>query len=78
MREYINSIAGIVSVAACFIIAGVGVFSGIDPFTCCYRAICGAIFVYCISMIALRIIARIILTALIDSKRHGIGTESEE
>jgi hypothetical protein len=69
MRQYISSIAGIISIAACFIIAGVGVFNGVDPLSCTYRAVCGAVFVYCGTTIALRIVARIVLTAMVESQR---------
>jgi hypothetical protein len=68
MKQYISSIAGIISIAACFLVATLGVVNGVDPFTCCYRAVCGAVFVYCTTTIALRIVARIVLTALVDSK----------
>jgi hypothetical protein len=68
MRQYISSIAGIISVAACFLVAALGVVNGVDPFTCCYRAVCGAVFVYCVVTIALRIVARIVLTAMVDSQ----------
>jgi hypothetical protein len=68
MKQYISSIAGIISIAACFFIAAVGVISGLDPATCCYRAVCGAVFVYVVSTIALRLMARIVITAMVDSK----------
>ncbi len=68
MKQYISSIAGIISIAACFLIAGIAVISGVDPLTCSYRAVCGAVFVYCVSTIALRVMARIVLAAIVENK----------
>ncbi|MBW8014800.1 MAG: hypothetical protein FVQ82_01315 [Planctomycetes bacterium] len=68
MKQYISSIAGIFSIAALFLVAIMGVINGVEPITCSYRAICGAVFVYCMMTIALRIVARIVLTAMVDSK----------
>lgn len=68
MKQYISSIAGIISIAAFFLIAILGVINGVEPVTCSYRAVCGAIFVYCVMTVALRIVARIVLTAMVESK----------
>lgn len=68
MREYIRMIAISVSVAACFYIAIVGAIHKVDPLTCCYRAVCGSVFTYCVTTIVLQIIATIVLAALVDSQ----------
>jgi len=68
MKQYISSIAGIISIAACFLIATLGVINGVDPFVCSYRAVCGSVFVYCMMTITLRIVARIVLEAIVESK----------
>ena len=78
MKQYISSIAGIFSIAAIFLVAIMGVINGVEPITCSYRAICGAVFVYCMMTIALRIVARIVLTAMVDSKiSEGENTEEK-
>ena len=68
MKQYISSIAGIISIAALFLVAVLGVINGVEPVMCSYRAVCGAIFVYCVTTIALHIVARIIVTAMVESK----------
>ena len=68
MKQYISSIAGIISIAACFLIAAVAAISGVDPLTSSYRAVCGAVFVYIASTIALRVMARIVLAAIVENK----------
>ncbi|MCF7954405.1 MAG: hypothetical protein K9M75_01250 [Phycisphaerae bacterium] len=78
MRHYISSIAGIISIAACFLVAALGVFNGVDLFTCSYRAVCGAVFVYCVVTIALRIVARIVLTAMVDGQMRDNGNAEKE
>ena len=76
MREYIRMIAVTVSIAVCFYIAIVGVVNKVDSFTCCYRAVCASIFTYCVATIVLNIIARIVLTAVVDSQYNK--TESSD
>ena len=78
MKQYISSIAGIISIAALFLVATLGVINGVEPVTCSYRAVCGAVFVYCVTTIALRIVARIVLTALVDSKIREEENAEEE
>lgn len=78
MKQYINSVAGVISILSCFLLAGIGVLNGIEPFTCSYRAVCGAVFVYCVVTIALRIVARIVLTALVDSQNNKMDTENAD
>jgi hypothetical protein len=80
MKQYISSIAGIISIAALFLVATLGVVNGVEPVVCSYRAVCGAVFVYCVTTIALRIAARIVLTALVDSKmaEQQIAEEDEQ
>ncbi len=78
MKEYIRSIAVLIAVAACFLVAILGAISKVEPAMCCYRAICGAVFAYCIATVALHIVARIVLTALVDSKVKVQKTESDQ
>lgn len=78
MKQYISSIAGIISIGAFFLVATLGVINGVEPVTCSYRAVCGAVFVYCVVTIALRIVARIVLTALVDSKIKKDENSKEE
>jgi len=75
MKKYISAIAGIISVLACFVIAGVGAANGVDPATCSYRAVCGAIFVYCAMVIILRIVARVVLSAMIEQMNEQASEE---
>ena len=71
MKQYISSIAGIISIAACLLIASIAAISGVDPLTSSYRAVCGAVFVYIAATIALRVMARIVLTAMVDGKMQA-------
>ena len=77
MKQYISSIAGIISIAACFLVAGIGVYNGVDPLTCTYRAVCGSVFVYCVSTLALRVMARIVLSAIVDSRIKEAQEQAE-
>jgi len=78
MREYISFISGIISIGALFVVAALGVINGVEPVTCSYRAVCGAVFVYCAVTISLRIVARIVLTALVENKSREDESLDEE
>lgn len=53
----------IMAVMAFFVMASVGIFCGLTPATCCWRAFSGAVFFY----IAVTIAGKSVLAIIIDS-----------
>jgi len=51
-----------------FIIAIIGSFSGLSPFTCCKRSLIGAFFAYIAATIAVKAINAILINAVVTSK----------
>ena len=77
MKEFIRSTAVFIAVAVCFFVAIIGSFCGVDPAMCCYRAVCGAIFAYCIATVGLSIGARVVLEAIVESKMKNQKEKQE-
>lgn len=67
MNRYIKYLSAMIASFSCFVIAAIGVVNNVNPATCSYRAVCGAIFVYCFMVIILRITARIIISSLLEN-----------
>ena len=67
MNQYIKYLSAMIASFSCFVIAAIGVVNDINTVTCSYRAVCGAIFVYCFMVIILKITARIIVSALLEN-----------
>ncbi len=66
---FINSRSISISVAVlCFFaVSIVGVFYELSPFTCCERALIGAIIAYILASIAVKILNAVVTSAIIDS-----------
>jgi hypothetical protein len=65
MPLHIRSIAVSIAVACFFTIAIIGLFSGLSPFTCCKRALVGAVAVYIAGAWAVKAINAILVNAMI-------------
>jgi hypothetical protein len=58
---------GISMAVVCFFgISFVGIFNDLSPFTCCQRALIGALIAYIITSIVVKIINAVITSAIID------------
>lgn len=64
----VRSISIRFSVICLFVISFVGWFSGLEPFTCCKRAMMGAAAAYLVTSIAVKIINDILIHALVESQ----------
>ncbi len=60
----------ILAVAAFFVMAAVGIFSGLTPATCCWRAFSGAILFYIAVTITARSVLSIVISSMIESKMN--------
>ena len=70
MFESIRSTSMILAVAAFFVMAAVGIFSGLTPATCCWRAFSGAILFYIAVTITARSVLSIVISSMIESKMN--------
>jgi len=68
MPLQVRPTAIMVAVLFFFVIALVDWFSGLDTFTCCKRAVTGAVLSYVAVALAIRLINVILLNALIDNQ----------
>ena len=65
-----------VSVICFFGLSFVGWISGMSPFTCCKRAVCGALIAYAATSVAVKAINAILISAMIeDEKKHILSKE---
>ena len=64
----IRSIATSVAVLGFFVLAMIGWFSGLTPFTCCKRSLIGALLAYAATTVAIRIINAILINAIVSSQ----------
>lgn len=55
-----------IAVLCFFALSFIGIFYGISPFTCCQRAILGAVVGYFVTSIVVKIINAVIASAIID------------
>jgi hypothetical protein len=66
------------AVGCLFVIAFISWFSGLEPLVCCKRAGIGAVAVYVVTMVIIRLINHILISAFVESKiRHQNGEMSE-
>jgi hypothetical protein len=64
----VRSIAVSIAVICFFAIAGIGWISGLSPFTCCKRALVGAVAAYIAGAWAVKAINAILIDAMITSR----------
>lgn len=64
----VRSIAVSIGVICFFAIAGIGWISGLSPFTCCKRALVGAVVAYIAGAWAVKAINAILMNAMITSR----------
>ena len=70
-----RSVSVSISIVCLFMISFIGWFAGLSPFTCCKRAIVGAVVAYIVTKITVNMINRILMSALVESelkKQQGI------
>ena len=70
MPLHVRSIATSLAVICFFGIAVIGWISGLTPFTCCKRAITGAVIGYVIGACAVKMINAILINAIIQSRMN--------
>lgn len=68
MPLHIRSIAVSTAVVCFFVVCLIGGISGLSPFTCCKRALIGAIVVYVAAALAVKAINAILINAMIKSQ----------
>jgi hypothetical protein len=61
----------ILAVAAFFVMAAVGIFSGLTPATGCWRAFSGAVIFYIAVTIAARSALSIVISSMVESKMNN-------
>ncbi len=77
MFESIRSTSMLFAVVTFFVMAVIGMFSGLTPATCCWRAFSGAVVFYIIVTIAGKSVLSIIISSIVDSKMNK-GIEDEQ
>ena len=70
MFESIKSTSMILAALAFFVMAAIGIFSGLTPATCCWRAFSGAVLFYIAVTITARSVLSIIIGSMIESKMN--------
>jgi hypothetical protein len=56
----------------CFFALGfVGVFNELPPFTCCERALIGAVIAYIVTSLVIKILNAVVTSAIIDKYTNG-------
>ncbi|MHC4644144.1 MAG: hypothetical protein ACYTBJ_01485 [Planctomycetota bacterium] len=77
MPLQVRQIAVCIAVIFFFAIGLIGCLSGLAPFTCCKRSITGAVLAYIATVLAVRIINTILMSAMItrqmDREREKAG-----
>ena len=68
MPFHVKSISMSLAVLCFFVIAVIGWLAGLTPFTCCKRAVLGAVVVYVISSMVVRIVNRILIDAMLKAQ----------
>ncbi|MBN1974888.1 MAG: hypothetical protein JW787_14705 [Sedimentisphaerales bacterium] len=69
----VRKIAVNLAVICFFILSIVAIVSGLSPFTCCKRAIAGAVLVYVAAGITVRLINMILIDAMITRQMEQLG-----
>lgn len=65
MPLYERAIAMKISISAFFIIAAVAAVVGVEPLTCCKRAVLGAVIVYVMASATVKIVNAVLINAMI-------------
>lgn len=68
MLFHVRSISVSLAVLFFFIIAVIGWMAGLTPFICCKRAILGAVAAYIVTTVAVRIINRVLIDAMVQAR----------
>jgi hypothetical protein len=68
MPLHVKSIAVSIAVICFFAVAVIGLISGLSPFTCCKRALVGAVAAYITVTWAIKAINAILINAMISSR----------
>lgn len=64
----VRSISVSIAVICLFVISFVGWFAGLEPFTCCKRAVIGSIAAYVTVSIAVKFVNDILISVLVKSR----------
>jgi len=72
----VRSIAISITVVFFFVLSLVSYFSGLAPFTCCKRALSGAVLAYIVSSWAVKAINSILINAMVTSQMKQKEKES--
>jgi uncharacterized membrane protein YjjP (DUF1212 family) len=67
MLIHVRQIAITMAVTAFFGLSIVGLFTGLEPLTCCKRAFLGATLIYIVTGIIVHIVNAVLMRAIIDS-----------
>lgn len=70
MLVHVRSIAVSIAVICFFGVSFIGWVSGLSPFTCCKRALIGAVLGYVIAVCAIKAINAILIDAMIKSQMN--------
>ena len=70
MFESIRSTSMLFAVVTFFVMAVIGMFSGLTPATCCWRAFSGAVLSYIAITIASKSVLSIIINSMVKSKMN--------
>ena len=65
MPLHVRSIAGKIAVISFFGLSLIGWISGLSPFTCCKRALAGALIMYIVAGLAVKAINAVLISAII-------------
>ena len=70
MPLHIKSVAVSIAVASFFGVSLIGLISGLSPFTCCKRALIGAVLAYIVGIWAVRGVNAIVVSAMVTEQMN--------
>lgn len=70
MPLHIKSVAVSIAVACFFAVSMIGLISGLSPFTCCKRALVGAVLAYIAGVWAARGVNAIVVSAMVTEQMN--------
>jgi hypothetical protein len=70
MPLHVRSIAVSIAVTCFFGLSLIGCFSGLSPFTCCKRALLGAVIAYIAGTLAIRAVNVILISAMVTKQMN--------
>jgi hypothetical protein len=70
MPLHVRSIAVSIAVTCFFGLGLIGCFSGLSPFTCCKRALLGAVIAYIAGTLAIRAVNAILISAMVTNQMN--------